>query len=136
MSKILLVLPSVEHKEMVMDYKCEFEANNENLAGTGGLQDFDVFEDWLQWIKDNSHVDTVNQGLVVDSTFLAFTGEKLVGMVNIRHELNDYLMKFGGHIGYSVRRSEKTILNKGGFLEHELLEDGVITQRYWIELSN
>ena len=24
-------------------------------------------------------------------------------MINIRHRLNDYLLEFGGHIGYSVR---------------------------------
>ncbi len=28
-------------------------------------------------------------------------------MIDIRHELNDFLYKFGGHIGYSVRKSER-----------------------------
>lgn len=27
---------------------------------------------------------------------------KLIGMINIRHKLNEYLFEFGGHIGYSV----------------------------------
>ena len=31
----------------------------------------------------------------------------LVGMIDIRHRLNDYLAQFGGHIGYSVRRSQR-----------------------------
>ena len=31
--------------------------------------------------------------------------DQVVGMVNIRHELNDYLIRFGGHIGYSIRPS-------------------------------
>ena len=32
---------------------------------------------------------------------------KLVGMLQVRHTLNDYLRQFGGHIGYSVRPSER-----------------------------
>ena len=28
-------------------------------------------------------------------------------MVNIRHYLNDYLRKFGGHIGYGIRPTER-----------------------------
>ena len=28
-------------------------------------------------------------------------------MIDIRHRLNDYLLNFGGHIDYSVRKSER-----------------------------
>lgn len=28
-------------------------------------------------------------------------------MIDIRHRLNDYLLQCGGHIGYSVRKSER-----------------------------
>ena len=33
--------------------------------------------------------------------------KRIVGMIQLRHELNDYLKNFGGHIGYSVRPSER-----------------------------
>ena len=40
----------------------------------------------------------------VPGTFLgAYAGGELVGRVSIRHELNDYLRRLGGHIGYGVR---------------------------------
>ena len=48
-------------------------------------------------------------GFVPSSTFLAvhaLTG-KLVGMIDIRHRLNGHLLFTGGHIGYSVRKSER-----------------------------
>lgn len=32
---------------------------------------------------------------------------KIVGMINIRHYFNDYLEKYGGHIGYAVCPSER-----------------------------
>ena len=39
----------------------------------------------------------------VPSTFLfAFSGERIVGRVAIRHVLNDVLQRVGGHIGYVV----------------------------------
>jgi predicted acetyltransferase len=39
----------------------------------------------------------------VPETFLfAFDGSSIVGRVSIRHELNDFLLRAGGHIGYVV----------------------------------
>ena len=39
----------------------------------------------------------------VPSTFrFGFDGERIVGRVSIRHELNPYLLRVGGHIGYAV----------------------------------
>jgi len=39
----------------------------------------------------------------VPSTFLfAFVGPRIVGRVMIRHELNEFLLRVGGHIGYVV----------------------------------
>lgn len=35
------------------------------------------------------------------------TDNKVLGFLQVRHEFNDYLSKFGGHIGYSVRPSER-----------------------------
>jgi len=39
----------------------------------------------------------------VPSTFLfAFRGQRIIGRVSIRHSLNDFLLRVGGHIGYVV----------------------------------
>jgi predicted acetyltransferase len=39
----------------------------------------------------------------VPSTFLfAFVGRRIVGRVSIRHSLNEFLWRVGGHIGYVV----------------------------------
>ena len=39
----------------------------------------------------------------VSETFLfAFVGSRIVGRVSIKHSLNDFLERFGGHIGYVV----------------------------------
>lgn len=96
----------------------------------------------------------------------------MVGAVNIRHDLNEYLLKYGGHIGDGVRPSErrkgyatkminlalkeckklkikrvllvcdknnigsaKSIINNGGILENEDINDDKIIQGYWIDLE-
>ncbi len=48
-------------------------------------------------------------GLVPDSTYFCLDEERnrMVGAVNIRHELNDALLRNGGHIGDGVRPSER-----------------------------
>lgn len=44
----------------------------------------------------------------VPATFLvAVVGDDLVGRVSIRHELNEYLARVGGHIGYAVRPASR-----------------------------
>lgn len=53
--------------------------------------------------------ETVPDGLVVATQFLYVrkADNHLVGMIQVRHYLNDYLSKYGGHIGYSIKPSEQ-----------------------------
>lgn len=39
---------------------------------------------------------------VPSTFFFAFAGPRIVGRVSIRHELNEFLLRIGGHIGYTV----------------------------------
>lgn len=105
---LTLVLPSEAYREQIWDYKKEFEENCDSLIGTAGLKDARSFEDWFRAWKDNSNEETVREGLVPSTTYLAINeAGRLVGMIDIRHRLNASLEKSGGHIGYSVRKSER-----------------------------
>ena len=46
-------------------------------------------------------------GLVPATLFLAVSADRhrLVGMIDIRHRLNGYLLQYAGNIGYSIRPS-------------------------------
>lgn len=50
-----------------------------------------------------------SKGLVPANTFFLIREDdnKIIGMIDIRYELNDYLRNFGGHIGYSIRPTER-----------------------------
>lgn len=101
-----LILPAPEHKEAVMAYKEEFLINGDSMDGTGGLRGAESFEDWFAMWRANLSEETVRPGFVPATTYLAVDeGGRLVGMIDIRHRLNERLLQFAGHIGYSVRKS-------------------------------
>jgi predicted acetyltransferase len=61
----------------------------------------------------------------VPATFLVADVEgALVGRVSIRHELNDYLARVGGHIGYGVRPRHR----RRGFAT-EILRQALVVAR-------
>ena len=109
MEKLKLIEPSIVYKDDIIDYRQEFLDNNDSMDGTANLRNIESIEIWLDNIIANSSESTVKDGLVPASTYLAIRicDDYIVGMIDIRHRLNEYLMNFGGHIGYSVRKSER-----------------------------
>lgn len=67
--------------------------------------DYHDFETYLEQLELTAKRD----GKVPDSTFFCYDTERdiFVGAVNIRHYLNDALLRNGGHIGDGVRPSER-----------------------------
>jgi len=109
MNRLKLVLPTPEYKEKLMDYKREFIENGDSMDGTAGLKNAETFEEWYSAFCDNLSEETVRDGLVPATTYMVIStyDDHLIGMIDIRHILNDYLLKFGGYIGYSIRKSER-----------------------------
>lgn len=98
-----LEAPREEHRQLVETYRQEFLNSGDSIDGSAGLAWCTGFDEWMNLLADNSREETVRNGCVPTSVFLAFDGSVLVGMVDIRHRLNDYLRRYCGHIGYSVR---------------------------------
>lgn len=131
------------------------------------FHDFEYYINRLDIIKPE-------EGKVPASTYFCLDENRnfMLGAVNIRHYLNEYLLEYGGHIGYGIRPSErrkgyasamigialkkckilgidkvllvcnkdnigsaKAIINNGGVLENEVIKDGEIMQRYWIDVD-
>lgn len=102
---IELKKPNIDCKERVLAFKKEFLDNKEELRGTAFLETTEVFEDWLEILKSNFEEDTVMEGFVPASTYMVLTDEnEIIGMVDIRHKLNERLEKFSGNISYSIAR--------------------------------
>ena len=106
---MMLVEPTMEYGEQIRAYRQEFMDSGDSMDGTGGLSQFDDPQEWIGFLAKHRDPKTLPEGRV-PATQLIFVREedrKIVGMIDIRHTLNGYLEKFGGHIGYSVAPSER-----------------------------
>ena len=106
--KLTLVRPTLEFKSKALDYRQEHFDNNEMVINGSELLDkTDSYEEWLKSVTDNTSPDTVNPNWVVTDTFFAVDeNENIIGIIDLRHTLNDFLKDFGNS-GYSVRPSER-----------------------------
>ncbi|WP_258881084.1 GNAT family N-acetyltransferase [Clostridium tagluense] len=170
--KIELLRANNEMEEQYYDFINEWENSGEEITPYAARLLGMDYKSWLTHTYKIENVDTCPEHIVPAHTyFLVLENKKIIGAINIRHYLNDYLFNFGGHIGYGIRPSErkkgygalmlsmalpiakelgiskalvtcdknnlgsaKTIINNGGVLENEVIEDGEVTQRYWIEV--
>ncbi|MGX7125823.1 GNAT family N-acetyltransferase [Enterococcus viikkiensis] len=124
MNKLTLVLPTKEHEKQLLDYVQEHrEIGEEHLHGASLLEESPNYDDWLERIAAASDPTIINPDWVTATTFLAVRTEdqKIVGIINIRHFLNDFLRNYGGHIGYGVRPSERQKGYAGEMLRRGLL---------------
>ncbi len=78
-------------------------------AGMGSIEKFTNFEDWFSKINKESEGKYLLPNRVPASTYILKDNntKTVVGMFNIRHDLNDYLLNYGGHIGYSIKPSAR-----------------------------
>ena len=105
---ITLRIPAKEHEAEAIGFKKEFFDKGETtINGSELLDRMDSYDEWLKSVTDNASAETVNPSWVVTDTFFAFDEDgRLVGIIDLRHELNDFLKDFGNS-GYSVRPSER-----------------------------
>lgn len=100
--------PRLADKKAVLDMMTEFEKSQS--AHDGGFWDVEDFsyEEWLEgnrnkemgiWLPENR----------VPSIQLVLFGESgcALGFLNLRLRLNEGLLNYAGHIGYSIRPSER-----------------------------
>ena len=111
--EILLIKPTIEYKnqakEMIEETK-RYDINNPDIwAGYSSMQKYTNYEEWLQKLENDLDFENIKPGRVPASTYflLRKSDNKILGIINIRYELNEYLANYGGNIGYSIRPTER-----------------------------
>jgi len=120
-----LVFPTLEYKDIAIDYITEFNEYESKINGTGALDEYLVhfsYEKWIDKIQKDIDIANIQEPNVPKLTYFYVRedDDKIIGMINIRLALNEELRKEGGHIGYSVRPTER----KKGYAT-DMLELGV-----------
>lgn len=106
-SIIKLVNPTMEYKEQVMNYRKVFLENNESFDGCSGLEECETYEEWIDF--DNRLSKKYGKEYAPSTVYLAIrkSDNKLVGIIDFRHTLSEFLLNYGGNIGYSVLPEER-----------------------------
>lgn len=107
MGILQLINPTKEYEEQVMKYKEEFLKNKDSFDGCAGLEEVENYDEWLKFEERLSN--KYKENYVPSNVYLAIRKEdnKLVGIIDLRLSLNDFLLKYGGNIGYSVLPQER-----------------------------
>lgn len=108
--ELQLVFPTEEYRKQVMEYLQEFIDNQEyQISGIGGLDRLKNFDDWLKKLQNDLDEEHIQTDRVPSTVYLTIrkSDNRIVGNVQIRHRLNEKLLNYGGHIGDSVRPSER-----------------------------
>jgi predicted acetyltransferase len=106
---MLFVRPQSEHADEIAAYRREFLEAGDSMDGTGPLRRVDDPIEYIRICRDYEDSDKVPADRVPATQFVLVreSDGRIVGMLQIRHRFNDYLEKYAGHIGYSVRPSER-----------------------------
>ena len=113
MGKFYFERPSMDRKNEIIEYLDEFVQYGSDINGSGSLDKiFDgyTFEEALDRclkMEDEEYAKSVNK--CPGKTFLLIREDdnKIVGSINIRWNLNEAMLNFGGHIGYGIRPTER-----------------------------
>ena len=109
MEKLYYEIPSLKRKEQAIEYIKEHLEAHSDINGSGGLNRYiDDYEGWLEKLE-RDYVAVVSEERVPARTYYLINedNDEIVGMVNIRTELNERLKKHGGNIGYGIRPSQR-----------------------------
>jgi predicted acetyltransferase len=115
MSELFLVKPSKKYADEIQAYRKEFIEHGSHRAGDTGLRNCEDIDAWIRQCRLFERAETVPiPGWVESEQFMLIrkdkcsTNEHILGMINFRHELKgEELLRFAGHIGYSIRPSER-----------------------------
>lgn len=109
-NQLLLIRPSDEYINEIRAYRREFLDYNDHFHGESGLRNFENIADWITQCRLMEHKETIPVPEWVEAEqFMLVRGseKRILGMINFRHYMNDYLTEYAGHIGYSIRPTER-----------------------------
>ena len=109
MDKFKFEIPTKEREQDAIDFINEFYEYNSDINGTGGLQRYlDNYDGWLEKLEEDYKRIPNEEKVPAKTYFLVRKSDnRIVGMINIRLALNERLKKYGGHIGYCIRPTER-----------------------------
>lgn len=109
MEQFYFEVPGPQRKADAIAFIREFREYGSEINGTGGLHRYlDDYAGWLEKLNADYTREPSEEKVPARTFFLVRQGDgRIIGMINIRLALNERLRRYGGHIGYSIRPTER-----------------------------
>ena len=113
MERFYYEIPSMEKKDEIIDFLNEFAEYGSDLNGSGALDKifegltFEEALDSCLKLKDEEYAKSINRSPSKTFLLVRENDNRIVGTINVRWNLNESMLQFGGHIGYSIRPTER-----------------------------
>ena len=109
--KLKFRLPTAEDAAEYISYRQAFLDAGSSMDGTGPMRRTPDPMEWLAINAQYADPATVPEGKVQSTQFVCerVSDGRIVGMLQVRLALNDFLLHYGGHIGYSVRPAAERV---------------------------
>jgi predicted acetyltransferase len=103
-----LVIPNLSFEMEFLAFIEEWKEAGEDIVPDSMDPGGSDYELWLKRSFEMKSAETCPKDLVTaDTYFFVGASPRILGAINIRHRLNEYLFNFGGNIGYGIRKSER-----------------------------
>ena len=97
----------MHHEPLMSEFLAEFESVGElDIPGYFGSPSH-THEEKVRAFASQDAGEGLPPGIVPSTTLFLIVHGQMVGVVNVRHSLNDNLRRLGGHVGYSVAPSHR-----------------------------
>jgi predicted acetyltransferase len=103
---IFLTEPHAQYKDSFIEGLHEFQQE-------GRMQQYNLeqtrtdFAGFVRGLHTHKNAASLPPHLVPWTDFWLIDGEEFIGHLTLRHTLNEFLLKIGGHIGYLIRPSKR-----------------------------
>ena len=107
--KFKLIIPNLEYKKKAIKYIKEHNKYKSPINGSGLLYEYlNDYEGWLRKLEYERNI-VADRTYVPNETFFMVRAndDKIIGMVNLRLELNERVKNSYGSIGYGIRPKER-----------------------------
>ena len=113
MERFFLEIPSENRKQDIIDYLNEFVEYKSDINGIGildhtlsGLSFEQALYDCLH-LCDEEYAKKLGRSQSKTFLLIRESDNKMVGSINVRWNLSEAMLRFGGHIGYGIRPTER-----------------------------
>ncbi|WP_328996575.1 GNAT family N-acetyltransferase [Kribbella sp. NBC_01245] len=107
-----LILPTVDLHASWLEARDDWGHDaHQDGSGIHLGQNLDTAEGFAAWVEElrrrSDHTTPLADGFVHANHWWIVENGDYLGAISLRHELNDFLLNAGGHIGYGVRPSAR-----------------------------